>query len=276
MTSSPDTLILIHRIVGYPTAFIIAPLALLAFAKASVHRPWGKAYFYLLLFLYLTGTWLTLTQHPWNTWSFARNVTFNFFGFSMVLYGYRAIWLFRRPEPRRERLDWFLAGLLTTSVVALLSVAIWKDTPMRIFTLIGIWLCVLEYRELRQGFTDKALLYRRHQRYILASYFYVLTVVSIVHLHDELPRNLKWLWPSLVGMLVIWLLTGRKRTPGEVVPQSAEPSPRQSIIPTLPCPRMPRRWVVLATVALALLYGVYVVYDLISGAAISTQNGMHP
>jgi hypothetical protein len=251
--TATDTLILVHRIVGYPTAFIIAPIGLLAFARASIHRRWGRAYFYLIVFLYLTGTWLTLTQHDWGTWSFARNVTFNFFGFSMVLYGYRAIRLYRSPEPRATRVDWYLAGLLLTTVVALLAVAVWKDTPMRVFTLVGIWLVVLEFRELRGGLTDRALLYRRHQRYILASYFYVLTVVSIVHLNDELPRKAKWLWPTLVGLLVVWLLTARKKPWG-----------------------LPARTVVIGVFALVAAYGAYVVYDLLSGAALTLQGSATP
>lgn len=261
MDSSADTLILIHRIVGYPTAFIVAPAALLAFASPSVHRRWGMAYFYLIVFLYLTGTYLTLTRHEWSSWGFARNLAFNFFGFSMVLYAYRAIRLFRRPGAvQPERLDWFLAGLLTASVLGMLAVAVFKDTPMRIFTLIGIMLCGLEYRELRNGFRDKTVLFRRHLRYILGSYFYVLTVVSLVHLGDELPRKVKWLWPAVVGFTVIWLLTGQGgrrlghallfRPPGRIM-----------------------RGLVWATVALSVMYGGYVVYDLAGGRTISSQDG---
>ena len=48
--------------------------------------------------LYLSGTYLTLARHEWLTWAFARNVTFNLLGFSMLVYAYRAIWLFRQVE----------------------------------------------------------------------------------------------------------------------------------------------------------------------------------
>ena len=122
---------------------------------------------------------------------------------------------------------------------------------MRVFTLLGIWLVVLEFRELRGGLRDRALLYRRHQRYILASYFYVLTVVSIVHLNDELPRKTKWLWPSLVGLVVIWLLTARRKP-------------------------LPARNVVLGVLGLVVAYGGYVVYDLLSGAALTLQGSPAP
>lgn len=260
LSDATHTLILIHRIIGYPTAFIVAPLALLAFAVPRIHRQWGKVYFYLMVFLYSTGTYLTLTQHEWYSWNFARNVTFNFFGFSMVLYAYRSIRLFRSPgtlEP--DRFDRFLAYLLTFSVLAMFSVAVWKNTPMRVFTLVGIWLCIMEWRELRGGVWEKPVLFRRHLRYILASFFYVLTVVSVVHLKDELPTNFRWLWLTPVAILSIWLLTSAKRggKSGDILSHVS-----QGLL---------TRWVVWGIVSLSVLYGIYIGYDLIYGSAIQGQ-----
>jgi hypothetical protein len=247
-------LILIHRSVGYPTAFIIAPLGLLAFATPAVHRRWGKIYFYCMIFLYSTGSYLTLTTHPWHSWAFARNVAFNFFGFSMLLYGYRAIRLFRQAgQPRPQPLDWALAGALAASVVALCLVAAVRDTPMRVFAAIGLVMCVLEFRDLRAGFQPKSVLFRRHLRFILASYFYVLTVVSVVHLGDELPREVKWLWPSVFGAAIIWLASTNA---GAFLSQ-----PRARVL----------RWSVRATVCLAVLYGSYIAYDLVRGGRITPQ-----
>ena len=247
MNDRYELLILIHRLVGYPTAFVVAPVALLAFAKPELHRRWGKAYLYLLTFLYLTGTFLTLTGHDWHTWDFARNVVFNFFGFSMVLYGWRAIHLFRQKgQPTPMRLDWVLAAVLGVTVLGVLFVAAVRDTPMRLFALVGITFCVLEFRELRQGFRPKSVLFRRHTRFILASYFYVLTVVSIVHLGDELPRNLKWIWPTLLGGLVI-------AATGSAARRFAQPTGKLL------------RLAVAVTVVVSLLYAGYVVYDLSRG-----------
>ena len=259
MASATDTLILIHRIIGYPTAFIVAPLGLLAFATPRVHRRWGRAYFYLMLFLYLTGTYLTLTLNRWNSWGFARNLTFNFFGFSMLLYEYRAIRLFSRGAVAPDRIDRALAKLLTLSVLALFLVAVWKDTPLRIFTLLGIWLCVVEWREVRQGAWTKPVLFRRHMRYIFASYFYVLTVVSIVHLKDELPKNVRWLWPTALAILVIWLLRAGGQATGK---QAFSGRLSQGTL---------TRCVVLGVFGLSILYGGYIAYDLLYGAAIQGQ-----
>jgi hypothetical protein len=217
MTPGPTLLELIHRYVGYPTAFLVAPLALLAFARPGLHRRFGAIYLGLMVFLYLSGTWRTLTHHDWASWPVYRNLAFNFLGFSMVIYAWRAIVLFRRPGPTRpERLDWLLAGVLACSVLFLTAVALIRDLPMRIFALIGIGLVILEFRELRAGFQPRALLFRRHLRYTLLSYYYVLTVVSLVHLKEELPREVKWLWPTGVGMLALWLATRGSTGPGGV------------------------------------------------------------
>jgi hypothetical protein len=178
-------------------------------------------YLYGIIFLYLTGLYHTLTTHEWSSWGFVRSLSFNFFGFLMALLAWRAIRLFARTgNIQVEPLDYALAILLSVSVIGLFFVAVRPDTPMRGFTLIGIILTMLELRDLRDlrsGVLPKPLHYRRHQRYVLASYFYVLTVVSLVHLKGELPREVKWLWSPAIGGICIWMLAQRARWTGAVV-----------------------------------------------------------
>lgn len=205
-----DSLMVIHRAVGYAFAFVVAPVALATFAGAPGHVRTGRAYFWLMVFLYATGSVVTLTQHDWGTWGFARNVAFNLTGFSFVLVGVRAMVLFRREgSVQPGRIDAALAGLLVACASALLILGLFRDTPVRVFAGLTWVLVWLELRELRAGFRPRALLYRRHVRYILASYFYVLTVASIVHLGDEMSRDLKWLWPAAIGTFVVWAATTR-------------------------------------------------------------------
>jgi hypothetical protein len=245
---TPETFELIHRLVGYATAFIVAPAALFTFGPTRLHPRWGKTYAWLMVFLYCTGTFMTLTRHPWLSWAFARNITFNFFGFSMVLYGYRAMHLLRiRTDPRPARLDYMLGALLIGSVLAMLSVAVWKDTPMRVFTVIGIFLSVLEVRDLRRGFQPKDVLLSRHIRYILASYFYLLTVMSIVHLDRVLPKNAKWLWPTGVAVFVIYFAANKSKL--------SEIRSRATVL----------KWSVGLTLAVAFLFGTYLAVNLVKG-----------
>lgn len=256
-----DTLVLIHQIVGYPTAFIIAPIGLLAFTQASLHRRWGKIYLYAMFFLYCTGTYLTLTRHDWSGWTFYRNLAFNFFGFSLLLYAWRAIWLFSwvgKAGVGEAVVGWrdrALAWLLTLTVVALVAVGGWDDIPLAGFAIIGAVLAFMEWRDLAPGVLGKPVLYRRHQRYILGSYFYVLTVVSLVHLDDELPRNVKWLWPTVAGILTVSLLTlGTSRAGARLLPFLS-----RGMLP---------RYVITAIVLLSLAYGSYAIYDLMYGRTI--------
>jgi hypothetical protein len=238
----------IHRWVGYPMAFLLVPIALATFGGKVGHRLTGKAYLFCMLFMYATGTYLTLTRHEWMSWDFARNLTFNFLGFSLLFYGWRAMVLFRQPgDPVPQKLDYGLAALLTVSVAALASVAIWKDFPMRVFGVIGIVMVALEWREIRARFQPRDILLRRHVRFILASYFYVLTVVSLVHLNDELARSVKWLWPSAVGAAVIYLTTS-ERTAAALTPRA----------PVLRGP-------VLVTLVLSLLLGSYSLFKVWTG-----------
>lgn len=232
---------LAHRLVGYPLAFVVAPFAIATFAGAPGHRWAGKTYAAAMTFLYLTGTALTLTRHSWATWEFARNVTFNLVGYSFLLHGWRAIWLRRRPRPLPAAVDLWLLASLAALVAAMMVLALQRsNTPMRVFALAGAALVVLEAVEWRAGLTGRVL-YRRHVRYMLASYFYVLTVVSLVHLRDELSSDARWLWPSALAVAVIWVAGGGRR----------EPPPRT------------RRWAMRALLAVSVAFGAYAGWEVI-------------
>lgn len=232
---------LVHRIVGYPLAFVVAPFAIATFAGAPGHRWAGKTYAVAMTFLYLTGTALTLTRHPWATWEFARNVTFNLLGYSFLLHGWRAMWLRRRPRPFPAWMDQVLVASLVSLVGALVWLAFARaNTPVRVFALVGTALVMLEAMEWRAGLTGRVL-HRRHVRYMLASYFYVLTVVSLVHLRDELSSDARWLWPSAIAVAVIWVAGGGRR----------EPPPRT------------RRWAMRAVLAVSVAFGAYAGWEVI-------------
>jgi hypothetical protein len=247
-----DTVLLIHRIVGYPLAFVVAPLALATFAGRPRHRAAGVVYAVLMTFLYLTGSSLTFTQYPWDSWEFGRNVAFNLLGFLFLLNGVRAIYLWRNqdaPKERPARLDRALFALTAVAVALMGTLAVVKNTPLRIFTVLGVTLLVLDRRDWRAGFS-RAVLYARHTRYILASYFYVLTVVSLVHLRDELAVNVRWLWPSVIGVAVIWI-ADRAARPGA--------ASRANV----------NRWAMRATLTVALLFGAYTAFELVRDGGLS-------
>jgi hypothetical protein len=228
---------LIHRVVGYPLAFVVGPLALATFAGAKGHRSIGKTYGVAMTFLYVTGTALTLTRHPWGTWEFGRNVAFNLFGFSLLVLGVRAIQ--RRQAgvgtgQQNDRLDRGLSVAHACLAGILLVLAVQRsNAPMHAFAVIAAMFVALDIRDWRRGLTPKTL-YDRHVRYILGSYFYVLTVVSIVHLRDELSNDTRWLWPSVLGAATLWLVGEGRRT---------------------------TRWTMRALLALSIGFGAYVFWE---------------
>ena len=190
----------IHQLLGYPTAFLVAPLALLTYQRPSVHRRLGITYVVAMGLLYALGTFLTFARHPLDSETFRRNLSFNLLGSWLLLIGWRSIRLYLRPAlPRPAALDWALLAVLASASIALFVTG---NGTMRKIAAVGGLLCFIEARDLVRGFASRAALFTRHVRYMLASFFYVLTVVSIVHL-TVLPRRVKWLAPVMVGLVVI-------------------------------------------------------------------------
>jgi hypothetical protein len=237
-----ERLLVVHQLVGYPLVFLIAPLALATFAGRPPHRQVGVAYLVGMTFLYATGSALTLSQYDYASWEFGRNVVFNLTGYLLALQGARAIWLWRTVDaPRPTRLDYGLRALFIASTVVMFALAVQKNTALRVFAILAIALLVLDRADFRAGLS-RAVLYARHVRCILGSYFYILTVVSLVHLRDEVGANVRWLWPTAAGIVVIWIAHG-------------------AAMPGNPWRTRLQRWAVAATLALTMSFGAYVAYE---------------
>ncbi|MBI3735521.1 hypothetical protein HY256_03300 [Candidatus Sumerlaeota bacterium] len=202
-------LIEVHRVVGLINILAVAPLAMLSFTRSGWHKRMGKIYFYLMIFLYMTGTLRTFWGHEIPSIPFARNVAFNFFGFSLVFYGYRSIYLmYAEKFPKPTALDRSLAGLLFISSVSLAVVGCLnfsKLYPMTLIGGLGFLLACVEVYELKNSFTKKSALFSRHMRYMLASYYYVIMVFLVVE--DIVKGKGKWLGPMLISIPVIALTT---------------------------------------------------------------------
>jgi hypothetical protein len=237
-----SNLLLVHQVIGYPLVFLVAPLALATFAGRPPHRNIGVAYLGGMTFLYATGSALTLTQYDWASWEFGRNVVFNLSGYLLALQGARAIWLWRNVDaPRPTRRDHSLRALFVASTAVMFALAVQKNTALRVFAILAIALLVLDRADFRAGLS-RAVLYARHVRLILGSYFYILTVVSLVHLRDEVGANVRWLWPTAAALLVIWISHG-------------------AVTPGNPWRTRLQRSAVTATIVLSLSFGAYVLYE---------------
>lgn len=212
MSAVDEWILGLHRVLGYPVFLLLAPALLLTYRRRNaLHATIGKVYYAAWVLIYATGTWFTVT-HPGTAWELARDLSFNFLGFSMVIYGVRAITLFARPgNPSPTRVDCALLALLIANTIALCVVAIIDDWAMRVFAVLAVALCVVEVRELRTGFEPKRVLLRRHVRFAFATLAYFLTVVSLLHLRTEIPRVLKWVWAPAIVVPAMVFATARMR-----------------------------------------------------------------
>lgn len=195
----PPEVVLAHRALGYATVFGIAPLALLLSTASPRHRRWGQAYLVAMGVLYFSGLWFTFARNEPGSWTWARNLAFNFTGAFLLVLGWRAMW--RRHSGRIDPtgLDRVLRVLQLSGAGALLVLGSLHHFPSSALGALGLWFGITQLREP----ADPRALYLRHQRCMLGSYFYVLTVLSLVHLRA--PSDLRWLWPALVGVpLIAW------------------------------------------------------------------------
>lgn len=210
MAPLPEALIEAHRFTGYALVFGLTPLALIFQQRHGLHRALGLAYVAVMSLQYFSGLPMTLrhADDPSVMW---RNLAFNFLGYWFVILAWRSIWRWRHAAPA-SGLDHALGGMLFPPAALLLAFGIAGHFPSTVLGLLGLWLARMDHLELRReppARPGPPLLLRRHLRYMWASYCYVLTVLTLVHLRDVLPRDLRWLWPTLIGTpLVIWILAG--------------------------------------------------------------------
>jgi hypothetical protein len=188
-----------HVWLGFATAFVAAPIALVAKPGSRLHRRAGKLYVAGMCVLFASGMMFTFSKHELLSYKWARNVAFNALGFALLFPGLRALKLHALSNRFAARpLDWAVTALLGALSAATLAMGA-RKWPLLWLGAAGAALCWLDVRELRgraRGGPPRAL--DRHARYMLASYFYVLTVVSLVY--GPAGAEAKWLWPLALAL----------------------------------------------------------------------------
>jgi hypothetical protein len=199
----PVELVLAHRTLGYVTVFGIAPLALLFSTGSPKHRRWGQLYLAAMGLLYFSGLWFTFARNEFGSWIWARNLAFNFSGAFLLLLGWRAMWRRCAGRTAPVRLDQGMRAVHVAVALALTVLGLGRHFPSFALGALALWFGLTQLREP----ADARALFLRHQRCMLGSYFYVLTVLSLVHLRA--PSDLRWLWPALIGVpLIAWATRG--------------------------------------------------------------------
>jgi hypothetical protein len=159
----PDELVLAHRLVGYLTAFFVAPMTLTAFAEAPRHRLWARTYLGLMIPLYLTGLYFTFQRHELRSFVW-RAILPSIFSDSFPVSGWRAIWRFRLQALQPTRLDHAMRAALLAVSAGLVALGVLHHFPSFVLGSLGLWLGLVVFREAAEA----RALYVTHQRCMLA------------------------------------------------------------------------------------------------------------
>lgn len=205
---------LLHALFGF-IALIVAPLAMISRKGGDWHRRWGKAYFWSMAAVAVTGVVLGVTK---NNWLMAMVAVFSF---HMIASGYRALYHKRlhegqRPQPM-DRVLTFSAGIVNGGLfiwgVVNLSLGAKGGGPI-IFTVFGAIGLLFVWRDVQRFYRtshDKREWLYAHMTGFLGGYIATVSAFSAVNLEMIQPQWLQWLWPTIIGApLIAWWVRSYK------------------------------------------------------------------
>lgn len=213
----------IHEIALYShiasgtVAFIAAPIALMVKKGADNHRLFGKIYFWAMAFVALSAIVLSVLRE--NIFLFCVA----FFAFYMAASGYR--WLWRKsPNQKPARLDWFIhltavifnGGLLAIGIIRLVQNS--GDAfgyISSVFGLIGLNFGRSNIKQMLKPSGEKAAWLYNHIGGMIGGYIATVSAFSAVNM-NFLPTVIQWLWPTIIGVPVIYFFIAfyRKKISG--------------------------------------------------------------
>ncbi|MCO6482882.1 MAG: hypothetical protein J5I62_08815 [Flavobacteriales bacterium] len=197
-------------------ALIMAPLAMLASKGGDWHRRWGKAFFYGMAVVCATALILGIL-FPADFWLAMLAIL----SFHMVGSGYRSLFLKQMHKGLRPaRIDLVLHGVAAVVNGGLLmwglAHLILKDFNAQalLLTSLGLMGTIMVLNGFMQFYRqrqDKRGWLYGHMIGFMGGYTATLSVFSGVNLAFIEPVWLRWLWPPMVGIPLIWLWIHRLR-----------------------------------------------------------------
>ena len=199
-------------------ALIVAPMAMVTHKGGDWHRRWGKIFFYGMIVVCATAIVLGILP-PKNFWLVLVAV----FSFYLVASGYRSLYLKQLHKGLRPvRIDLTLHGIAAVVNGGLL---IWglahlilgsfnsQAVLFTVFGLVGTLMVVNGIMKFYRRRHDKREWLYGHMGGFLGGYIVTLSAFSIVNLTMIQPTWLKWLWPVLVGvpLVFLWIWWLRRR-----------------------------------------------------------------
>jgi uncharacterized membrane protein len=210
-----------HILAGF-TAFFIAPIPMLTAKGSTIHRRWGKVYFWAMAVVAATAIVLAL----WLPILFLAFIAV--FSFYFAFRGYRVLSRKRPQQGQGPRsIDWAAAVLALLGSVALIALGIARPSRVwvqlsvvaMVFGVIGVTFATGDIWGFIYPPTDKNFWWYAHLGGMIGSYIAAVTAFSVVNFYF-LSTTIRWLWPSTFGVPGIFLWTayykrrfGRTRKP---------------------------------------------------------------
>lgn len=197
---------LLHITAGM-LAFFVAPGALLTRKGALWHRRWGKIYFWSMAMV--AGTALLMTWIRPNLF-LAMVAVFSFY---MAFSGYRVLYQKRPREGQGPTaLDWLGVGLIALGSIGLILLGLFRlaavhagfGTVAVVFGALGLFIGSSDARRFLRPSVDRRAWLYTHIGNMIGAYIATVSAFSAVNL-TILPPVLRWLWPTLVGLPVIFV-----------------------------------------------------------------------
>lgn len=195
-------------------ALLVAPLAMIAHKGGNWHRRWGKVFFYGMVGICSTAIILGILK-PDRFWLALVAV----FSFHLVASGYRSLYLKKLHRGLRPaRVDLALhgiaalvnGGLLVWGLAHLLLGSF--NTQAVLFTVFGLIGTLMVANGLLKFYRrrhDKREWLYGHIGGFLGGYIATVSAFSAVNLTMIEPVWLQWLWPTLIGVPLIFAWTWR-------------------------------------------------------------------
>jgi uncharacterized membrane protein len=198
-----------HILAGF-VAFFIAPIPLLAAKGGKTHRRWGKIYFWAMAVVAASAMVLAL----WRPILFLAFIAV--FSFYAAFRGYRVLYRKNPLQGQRPRaIDWAAAVLALLGSAALIVLGVVRPNPVWmqlsvvavVFGVIGMLLSANDLWKFIHPPADRKFWWYSHMAGMIGSYIAAVSAFSVVNFHF-LPVEVRWLWPSAVGVPGIFIWVG--------------------------------------------------------------------
>lgn len=224
----PDTplyvrLVLSAHILAGTLALFVAPVAMIAVKGGRAHRRFGKMYVVAMGVVAVTA--LAVAPYFGDWFLLAIAVFSAYLAFS----GWRIL-ARKRPGDAAAPVDWIAAGAVIVAGIALYALAILQRAQFGSFAIVlavfGTIAIVLGARDLAgliHPTSDNSQWLFRHFTNMTAAYIATVTAFSSVNFHFIQPVWLRWLWPTLLGSVLITYWNIAYRSPKRSA-ETTEPS----------------------------------------------------